>query len=241
VVVTHAFGIADQPPSNPFPQPGATPALSGGLQRAVQASAGVRLATWRATSLEATVFQTAAFDLSDGPGISRIDNDDDSIDETSRATGASRGLELSLRRSANERTSGYVSYTLAKAERFVGRAEGPALFDRRHVLSGAVSRRFGAGFHAGLRGMFYSGIPADVAYLEAAKHPPRTPPFFRIDVRAEKRFSLGSEREYWAIVAEVLNTTLSEEILGMSCNAYTCRSDAIGPVTVPSLGVEVFF
>jgi hypothetical protein len=89
--------------------------------------------------------------------------------------------------------------------------------------------------------MLYSGIPADVAYLEAAKNPPRTPPFYRLDFRAEKRFSLGSARRYWAIVAEVLNTTLSKEVLGMSCNAYTCRRDAIGPVTVPSLGLEVFF
>lgn len=241
IVATHAFGIADQPPSNPFPQPGATPALQGGLQRALQSSAGVRVSTWEALSIEATLFQSVAFDLSDGPGISRIDNDDESIEEDSRATGTSRGLELSLRRSPERRTSGYVSYTLARADRSVGRAEGPALFDRRHVLSGAVSHRFGSGFHAGLRGMLYSGIPADVAYLEAAKDPPRTPPFYRIDFRAEKRFSFGSEREYWAIVAEVLNTTLSEEILGMSCNAYTCRSDAIGPVTVPSLGLEAFF
>jgi hypothetical protein len=148
---------------------------------------------------------------------------------------------LSLRRSPERRTSGYLSYTLSKAERFVGRAEGPALFDRRHVLSGAIHHRFGSGYHAGLRAMLYTGIPADVAYVEAAKNPPRTPPFFRIDFRAEKRFSLGSEREYWAIVAEVLNTTLSQEILNMSCNAYTCRTDAIGPVTVPSLGLEVYF
>jgi hypothetical protein len=201
----------------------------------------VRWAAPGALSVEATVFQAVTFDLSDGPGISRIDNGDDSVDETSRATGASRGLELSLRRSPERQTSGYVSYTLAKAERSVGRAQGPALFDRRHVLSGAIAHRFGGGYQAGLRVMLYSGIPADVAYLEAAKNPPRTPPFYRLDFRAEKRFSLGSARRYWAIVAEVLNTTLSKEVLGMSCNAYTCRRDAIGPVTVPSLGLEVFF
>jgi hypothetical protein len=107
-------------------------------------------------------------------------------------------------------------------------------------LSAALSHRFSGGYQAGLRGTFYTGIPADVAYLAAARRPPRTPPFYRFDVRAEKRFSLGAER-YWAIVLEVLNTTLHEEFLGMSCNAYRCRLDAIGPVTVPSAGLEVFF
>jgi hypothetical protein len=46
---------------------------------------------------------------------------------------------------------------------------------------------WGGGFRSGVRGTLYSGIPADVAYLEAAIDPPRTGPFYRLDVRSEKR------------------------------------------------------
>ena len=112
---------------------------------------------------------------------------------------------------------------------------------RRHVLTGALSYRFGRGYRAGLRGSFYTGVPATVAYVEAAKNPPRTSPFYRLDIRAEKRWRLGQRGAYWALVLEVLNTTLHREALTKSCNAYTCREDTIGPVTMPSLGIEAVF
>lgn len=80
-----------------------------------------------------------------------------------------------------------------------------------------------------------------MAYLEAAKDPPRTSPFYRLDVRAEKRWQFGNRGAYWAIVLEVLNTTLEKEALGKSCNAYTCEEEEVGPLTIPSLGVEVVF
>lgn len=237
----HGFGIADQPPSSPFPQPGATPTLGEGLQRAFQSSAGVRYQLPDVVMLQAMLFQSALFNLSDQPGISRIDNGDDSIEESTRATGASRGLELLVQRSFARRLSGYLSYTLSFSRRSFERAEGPSLFDRRHVLSGAVAYRFGNGYRAGFRGTYYTGIPADVAYLEAAKDPPRTSPFYRLDVRGEKRWQIGDGGAYWAIVLEVLNTTLEKEALGMSCNAYRCVEDEVGPLTIPSLGVEVVF
>lgn len=239
--VLHGFGIADQPPSAPLPQPGSTPKLGVGLQRAFQSNAGVRFQVPDVISVQALVFQTALFNLSDEPGVSRIDNGDDSITESSRATGASRGLELFVQRSFARRLSGYLAYTLSFSRRSLERAEGPSLFDRRHVLSGAVTYRFQHGYRAGVRGTYYTGLPADVAYLEAARDPPRTSPFYRVDVRAEKRWQLGDRGAYWAIVLEVLNTTLEREALGKSCNAYTCVEDEVGPVTIPSLGVEVFF
>jgi hypothetical protein len=42
-------------------------------------------------------------------------------------------------------------------------------------------------------------------------------------------------------VLEVLNATLQKEALGASCNAYVCREDRVGPLTVPSLGLEAVF
>jgi hypothetical protein len=59
-------------------------------------------------------------------------------------------------------------------------------------------------------------------------------------VRLEKRWNLGATG-FWALVAEVQNTTLRRETLELSCYAYGCESESIGPVTVPSLGVEASF
>ena len=241
LTLVHGLGVAHQPPSSDLPQPGSNPALGAGLQHALQSSAGVRLALPGALRLEATLYQAALFNLSDGIGISRIDNGDDDIDESTRAQGVSRGLELLLERELGQRLGGYLAYTLGSSRRSVGRAEGPALFDRRHVLSGAVSYRWGSGFRGGLRGSFYTGVPADVAYLAAARDPPRTTPFYRFDVRLEKRWRLNDAGAWWALVLEVLNTTLHEEALGKSCNAYVCREDTVGPVTIPSLGLEAMF
>jgi hypothetical protein len=235
------FGVAHQPPANVLPMPGATPALQEGLQTAYQSSAGVRLNLPSDLTFEATVFQSASFNLSDGPGVSRLDNGDDTVDETSRSLGSSRGLELSLRRRLTRTLGGYLSYTLSRTERFLGRISGPALFDRRHVLSGALAYTFSPNVHLGLRGSFYTGIPADVAYVEAARTPPRTSPYYRIDVRAERRFRIGTNGAYISIVLEMLNATLSEEALGKSCNAYVCREDKVGPVAIPSTGLEAVF
>jgi TonB family protein len=241
LTLIHALGVAHQPPSSDVPEPGANPVLGSGLQHAVQSSAGIRLKLPAQLRLEATLYQAALFGLTDGIGISRIDNDADELEESSRALGSSHGLELLLERELGEGLGGYLAYTLGSSRRFVGRAEGPALFDRRHVLSGALSMRFGSGVRAGVRGTFYTGVPADVAYLAAARNPPRTSPFYRIDTRIEKRWRLGEGGAFWALVLEVLNTTLHEEALGKSCSAYVCREDTVGPLTIPSLGIEAMF
>jgi TonB family protein len=241
VTLVHGFGLSHQPPSSDVPQPGTNPVLGEGLQHALQYSAGARVQLPADLRLELTVYQMALFNLSDGIGISRIDNDDDQIEETSRALGLSRGLEVLLEREMTEHLAGYLAYTLGSSRRSVGRAEGPALFDRRHVLSGALSYRFAAGFRAGARTTFYTGVPADVAYLAAAKDPPRTTPFYRVDLRLEKRWRLNAAGAYWALVLELLNSTLRKEALGKSCSAYVCREDEVGPITIPSLGLEAMF
>jgi hypothetical protein len=241
VTLVHALGLAHQPPSSAVPMPGANPVLGEGLQHALQSSAALRWGLPGDLRLSVSVYQAALFDLTDSIGISRIDNGDEAIEETSRALGSSRGLELLIERELGHDLGGYLAYTLGAARRSVGRAEGPALFDRRHVLSGALSYRFGSGVRAGVRGSFYTGVPADVAYLAAARDPPRTSPFHRIDVRLEKRWRLNDAGAFWALVLEVLNTTLREEALGKSCSAYVCREDTVGPITIPSLGLEAMF
>jgi hypothetical protein len=82
------------------------------------------------------------------------------------------------------------------------------------------------------------GIPADVAYLAAARNPPPTAAFYRIDVRVEKRWRLDDSGAWLGL--EVLNTTL-HRALGKSCSAYVCREDTVGPLTIPSLGLDAMF
>jgi hypothetical protein len=62
-----------------------------------------------------------------------------------------------------------------------------------------------------------------------------------LDWRLEKRWYMGTPDTWWAFVVEVLNTTLQEEASEVSCNAFACAEQTIGPVTVPNLGVEARF
>ena len=82
-----------------------------------------------------------------------------------------------------------------------------------------------------------------------AEPPPRTPPFQRVDVRLEKRWNVGT-RGYVAFVVEALNATLSREVTGYRCShtyavagttpptTPTCTERLVGPVSIPSVGLE---
>jgi hypothetical protein len=93
----------------------------------------------------------------------------------------------------------------------------------------------------GARTLLYSGIPVRVAYPEAAKRPPRTAPFWRLDWKLQKRWYLAPPHAWWGIAFEVLNTTLNKETLEGSCNAFECQYEELGPVTIPSIGFEGAF
>ena len=123
-----------------------------------------------------------------------------------------------LRRSTKKRLYGFLSYTLSRSRRRSGRLEGPSAFDRTHVLNFALGYRLGRGWQAGTRASLYSGIPAEVAYRNVARHPPRGPLYWRLDWRLEKRWKL-SETGFVGLILEVLNTTLNKETLEVSCYA----------------------
>ena len=237
----HSLGLAHQLPSYVVPLPGLQPALGSGLQRSVQSSAGVQYALGDEISGSATLFHNALFGLVDPLGVSRLDDELGGVDPlATRSVGHSYGLELLVRRDLGARLGGYASYTLSRSTRAFSNASGPASFDRTHVLNLAVSYHLGANWRLGGRFVYYSGIPANVAYVAAARRPPRTPPFVRLDWRLQKRWHF-TDGGYLGLVAEVLNTTLGREVVGMSCSAHECREESIGPVTVPSLGVEGAF
>ncbi|HEX2877055.1 MAG TPA: TonB-dependent receptor [Polyangiaceae bacterium] len=248
--LVHGLALVHQAPSFVGPVPGFKPSLEGGLQKAVQYSAGVNYELPWGFQSSVALFQSAFFNMTDLISLIQLEqtanrgvNGGDGVSSDSdinnfRTDGQAYGLELMVRRSLSRRLGGFLSYTLSRSQRFSGRVSGPATTDRNHVLNVAASYDLGRNWRLGGRVLFYTGVPAEVAYLEAARHPPRTPPFWRLDFKLEKRWYIKRPDRWWGLNIEVLNTTLNKEQLTGSCNAFDCVYEEIGPVTVPSIAFE---
>jgi hypothetical protein len=235
--VIHAFGIAHQPPSFLVPIPGlGIGKLQGGLQRSIQSSAGIEIALPEATTATFTVFDNVFQNMSDTLGVSQGDPLEPTFREP-RSLGSAIGLEAYLKRKLTKRFGGYVSYTFSRSTRAVERERFLSAFDRPHVLNIAAAFDLGRQWRAGSRFTVYTGTPviaagvAGTASPSRSLSPERDPTFYRLDLRLEKRWSL-SKTVWLAFVAEVLNTTLHKEVL---------QGRTIGPVTIPSIGVEGAF
>jgi hypothetical protein len=155
-----------------------------------------------------------------------------------RTLGAAYGFELMLKRRLTERVGGFLSYTLSRSTRSYERRRYVATFDRTHVANVAAAYDLGKGFRIGGRVVFYTGLPKppDPTNPDST----RLPAFFRLDARAEKKFRLG-KHAHLSIVAEWLNATLSKEAVTTTCTLNGCEAEMIGPITIPSLGVEGAF
>lgn len=239
--VTHGLALVHQAPSFVVPVPGYKPSLEGGLQTAVQYSAGLSYSLPSGFESTLSVFQNAFFNMTDLVSLLQLQSTTSKDEQDFRTTGHAYGFEVMLRRSLSRRIGGFASYTLSRSQRSENELEGPATTDRTHVVNLGISADLGAGFRAGARWLFYSGVPAHVAYVAAAKSPPRTPPFWRLDFKIQKRWYIKRPDVWWGLVLEVLNTTLNKEVLNGDCNAFACKFDSIGPVTIPSIGAEGAF
>jgi TonB family protein len=246
----HTLGVAHQPPSFVVPIPGFQPGLlAGGLQRSLQASSGVEIGLPEDFIATVTVFDNVFLDMTDVISTAREqeENDngesDDEIDQLlNRSLGSSIGLEVYVRRPLTRRLGGFVSYTLSRSTRSIGTEHFPARFDRAHVFNAALGYDLGKNWRAGTRFVFYTGFPAEDLELTQprSEHPRRVPAFYRIDLRLEKRWRLGKQG-YWAFVVDVLNATLNREVVALDCGSGRCENEEIGPVTLPSIGVEAVF
>jgi hypothetical protein len=249
----HALGLAHQPPSFIIPVPGfQVGGLRGGLQRALQASSGFDLDLPSDIVLGVTLFDHVYLNMTDPLGTLRDGLDDDELDVLERrALGSTFGLELMLRRPLTRKLGGFVSYTLSRSTRMFQREHFPATFDRAHVLNLVLGYDLGRRWRAGTRFVFYTGFPAQgtlrqsgpfdgARIVERDENPPRIPPFWRIDLRLEKRWPI-SERAWWAFVFEVMNATFNQEVIDINCFQEDCEEETIGPVTIPSIGVELAF
>jgi hypothetical protein len=56
-----------------------------------------------------------------------------------------------------------------------------------------------------------------------------------------RNFTQISQRLGAKAVVEMLNATLHKETFGFNCSTTGCRSEEIGPVSFPSIGVEAGF
>lgn len=254
VKIAHGLAVVHQGPSFVGAVPGLKPSLEGGLQGAVQSSSSVSYELPTGFTGSVSVFQSFFSNTTDVLSLTRLKAAKNETDGEipppgvtppkavdARADGGAQGVELMLRRSLAKRVGGFLSYTLSRSWRSSGRASGPSGTDRRHVLNVGGSVDLGRDWRFGGRVMFYSGVPSEVAYLQAARNPPRTPPFWRLDFKLEKRWYVQRPHLWWGLSLEVLNTTLNKETLRGSCNAYSCLDETLGPITVPSLAVEGAF
>jgi hypothetical protein len=247
------LGVVHQPPSlGPIPG-GQLGSLSRGLQNAVQASQGFEAKLPWDVEFKGTFFLQRYFDMTNalntctdifsGPDVSCLDE---------RVNGRGIGLEVMLKRSFSKRVGGWISYTFSRSTVTVPNplpgepSEVPSNFDRTHVFNSAFAFDFGHGWHAGLRFTYYTGLPYTQT-VEGFPIPPfngyRLPDFWRLDVRLEKRWRVG-RRVQVALFFEGLNITFNKEAIGVVCTQATfggpdCRPQMIGPVSVPSLGLDV--
>jgi hypothetical protein len=151
-----------------------------------------------------------------------------------RTRGEAIGLELFLKKKLTSRVGGFLSYTLSRSTRAYGGRDYIATFDRTHVVNTALAFDLGKNWRAGTRFTFYTGLPKAP---DPTSDSTRLDPFYRVDLRLEKRWQL--RRTWWiSAVAEWLNATLTKEAVATTCTLAGCQAQLIGPVTIPSIGVE---
>jgi TonB family protein len=181
--------------------------------------------------------------------------------------GEAFGGEFSLRRNLTKRLTGWVSYTVSRSTRETSPPSAlgstailtiPSSFDRPNVVSALAAYDLGASWRAGVRFVAYSGLPYSNTrfYVPLAPYNgERMPAFYRFDVRLEKRWHLApisalgtmGAAPTLALVFEGMNVTFNKEVLGEHCaptanetasGVDPCTPQTLGPVTVPSVGLE---
>lgn len=259
--------VAQYPETTPFIQPG----VLSGLQSSVQASQGVQLALPAHFSADLTGFLHDYTGLPDATACAFSPVDPSQCVTPTvrgRAFGLevllkrpftdhfTVWLSYTLSRSTREAHlpgTGAQPYS-ATTTTILGE------YDRTHVVSAVGSYDLGSNWRVGGRVFAYSGRPYTAFSLDTPVVPydsQRLPGFFRIDARLEKSWIVGG-RDRIAVVLEGVNVTLNKEVVSATCGGPTtassarapvlaqvpfnsCTLDTIGPITIPSIGVEGTF
>jgi hypothetical protein len=262
-----AGGIYHSPPRFLVPWPG----LEGfglrenGLNQSDQISAGVEAVLPADFTFDGQVYfnwlaRVSEYELTrfdDNNPINRGNNPDnnagDALPRLARA-GRSYGVELIARRRLGNRLFGWVTYTLARAERdFPDLGWRPADFDQTHIVNTVASYALGRSwtisgtFHLNSGRPVTPGVvdPSDntIRTLEVNRNLDRLPTFWRIDARIEKREAFDTW--YLDFYVDWLNISLQREITSYD---YIVTGDGgvrrigRGPIlTIPTLGLRVVF
>lgn len=209
--------------------------LAGGTQRAWQASAGVETPLPGRLSLDATGFLQRYEGLSDLASIFAKDVRQPGF--LVRRPGLAYGAELLVRRRAG-RLDGWIAYTLSRSLReFEGGVVGASDWDQRHILNLVANVRLRGGYGLGGRVHYNTGRPYPV-YPNSVIEYERLPPFYQLDLRADRRFVL--DRSVVDVYVEVLNATATKEIVSISYETGE-RAEAGYRIVLPSIGVHAEF
>jgi hypothetical protein len=244
-----------------------SPGLEEGLQSAEQISEGIEVVLPEGFVASATGFLHHYAGL---PDLTFPCPDEPALCFAKKVDGRAYGLELLVRRALTERFAILVSYTLSRSVRQSNAAGEPVVwipseYDRTHVGSAIATYDLGKHWRVGGRFFGYTGRPYSRSYF-ATPVPPfnseRLPGFWRLDLRLEKSWEIGRSGRV-SFVVEGLNVTLNKEVVDLNCRAapggpgppplYTggslppgakydlCTPDALGPIAIPSIGVEGSF
>ena len=245
------LGIAHQPPTSLLPAPGLVLDPSTGLQTSYQYAEGADLRLPWALSAKVTGFYNAAHNMNDF--LQDCGSFPTPCSLVERADGSSFGLEVNLQRAFSQRLAGWVSYTLSRTVRRIGDELFLSPFDRTHVVSAVLRYDFGKHIVAGVRATYNTGRPdipsftvdgltVPLALDRAALVQHRLPDFYRIDLRAEKRWTFRGEK-WLGLVLEFFDATLNKEAIDFVCSIDqgVCSAQKLGPIALPSIGVEAGF
>jgi hypothetical protein len=238
-----ALGVAAQPPAFSIPIPAVGyHGLPGGLGYGYQKSAGVEVLLPLRFTGRAVGFHHSYFNLRDfGRNVTNLTHalDLEEPQLVPNSPAQSFGAELQVSRKLTSRIGGFLSYTLSRT--ILGstptNVERISPFDRTHVFQVGSSVDLGANWRVSARFLTYRGWPDEGADPNAKVPKGRLSPFVRLDARVEKRWRFRKEG-YISLVLEVLNATAAEEVIRRECNDLACFDTTVGPITVPSLGVE---
>lgn len=238
----HSLGLAHQSASFVPGIPGAAVTnIHEGLQRSVQASSAVELRLWADTLVSLTAFDAIYGNLADPLGTEHhLSLDADQL--LTRVRGHAYGLELFAKRPLAAGFGFLASYTLSRSTRSYGRIETLAAVDRTHVLSATLVYEPSRSWLLSARNTLQSGLPTRRSTPAGPRYDgsERTPVFYRLDLRGERRFRLGKDLRL-GVVAELLNATFAHETTERSCNASGCTTVGVGPIVIPNVGAELTY
>jgi hypothetical protein len=240
IAFEHTLGVAHQSASFVPGIPGASiTSTNEGLQRSVQASSSVELRLPEQSLVSVTAFDAIYTNLADPLGTEhRLALDADQL--LGRVSGHAYGLEFFYKRPLFRQLGALVSYTLSRSTRSYGRIATLASIDRTHVVSATVVYNPTPAWQLSARNTFHSGLPTRRATNDGPLFDgsDRSEPFYRLDLRGERRFKLGTSTSL-SVVAELLNATFSHEVTERSCNDTGCTEAGVGPIVIPNLGLEL--